>query len=162
MKKHIRRLIALGLTAAIVLSLAACGSTDTVSRDASDTASGSETDSYVSKLFDTSYVHTMQRPDDVSAATAQGESGSEDVSEDGRPQPPSGEFPQDGTASQMPQGGTPPEMPQGGGGHLPGGGMAFGGSASGADLAYTDDEIDSYSDIFDNDETMQTRRPCAG
>ncbi len=41
-----------------------------------------------------------------------------------------------------------PEMPEGGFG-----GGAFGGSSKGADLAYTDDEIDSYSDIFDNAET---------
>ncbi|MCD7777812.1 MAG: CotH kinase family protein, partial [Clostridiales bacterium] len=33
-----------------------------------------------------------------------------------------------------------------------GGGMGFGGSSNGADLVYTDDETDSYSDIFDNAE----------
>ncbi len=33
------------------------------------------------------------------------------------------------------------------------GGGAFGGNSEGADLVYTDDEIDSYSDIFDNAET---------
>lgn len=50
--------------------------------------------------------------------------------------------------------GGPPAMgerPEGGGF---GGGM--GGMASGADLAYTDDEIASYSDIFDNAETDAT------
>lgn len=31
--------------------------------------------------------------------------------------------------------------------------MDFGGNANGADLRYSDDEPDSYSDIFDNDET---------
>ena len=34
-----------------------------------------------------------------------------------------------------------------------GGFGGFGGSSNGADLAYTDDKIESYSDIFDNDET---------
>ncbi|MBQ2062382.1 MAG: CotH kinase family protein [Oscillospiraceae bacterium] len=40
------------------------------------------------------------------------------------------------------------------GGQMPGqpGGMGFG-TAKGADLAYSDDSIDSYSDIFDNNET---------
>ena len=33
------------------------------------------------------------------------------------------------------------------------GGMGFGGSSKGADLRYTDDDPDSYSDIFDNTET---------
>lgn len=46
-----------------------------------------------------------------------------------------------------------PEMPQGGGKRMPGGNMGFGSSSSGADLAYIDDEISSYSDIFDNAET---------
>ncbi|WP_304508491.1 CotH kinase family protein [Anaerotignum sp.] len=36
------------------------------------------------------------------------------------------------------------------------GGMGMGGTASGADLAYTDDEISSYSDIFDNAQTDPT------
>ncbi len=36
------------------------------------------------------------------------------------------------------------------------GGMGMGGTAKGADLAYTDDEISSYSDIFDNAETDAT------
>lgn len=36
------------------------------------------------------------------------------------------------------------------------GGMGMGGTAKGADLAYTDDEIASYSDIFDNAQTDST------
>jgi spore coat protein CotH len=36
------------------------------------------------------------------------------------------------------------------------GGMGMGGTAKGADLAYTDDEIASYSDIFDNAQTDPT------
>lgn len=36
------------------------------------------------------------------------------------------------------------------------GGMGMGGTANGADLAYTDDEISSYSDIFDNAQTDPT------
>ena len=43
------------------------------------------------------------------------------------------------------------EMPEGFGGN--GGPGGFGGSDSGASLKYTDDEFDSYSDIFDNAET---------
>ncbi len=80
------------------------------------------------------------------------------------PEPPSGEMtppsgfdpnnsangemptmPEDAGMPSMPEGATPPDMPQGGGG--------FGSNASGADLKYTDDNTDSYSDIFDNDET---------
>ena len=80
------------------------------------------------------------------------------------PEPPSGEMtppsgfdpnnsangemptmPEDAEMPSMPDGATPPDMPQGGGG--------FGSNASGADLKYTDDNTDSYSDIFDNDET---------
>ena len=41
-------------------------------------------------------------------------------------------------------------MPEGAG---PGGNMGFGSDAKGSDLKYTDDEISSYSDIFDNNET---------
>ena len=48
------------------------------------------------------------------------------------------------------------DMPQGGdfnpGGNFPGG-FSFGSSSNGADLVYKDDEISSYSDIFDNAET---------
>ncbi|MBE6034723.1 MAG: spore coat protein CotH [Clostridiales bacterium] len=60
-----------------------------------------------------------------------------------------------------------PEMPQenlttGGGMQAPFNGQnggnrdGFGGSSKGASLAYTDDELDSYSDIFDNAETEAT------
>ncbi|WNY22835.1 hypothetical protein MmiHf6_01200 [Methanimicrococcus hongohii] len=47
------------------------------------------------------------------------------------------------------------EMPTTGGGDMGGGGMgggggSFGGTGGGADLVYTDDEISSYSQIFDN------------
>ena len=52
-------------------------------------------------------------------------------------------FPDDAQMPSMPQGGM--QMP---------GGMPNGSSsANGADLKYTDDEISSYSDIFDNNET---------
>ena len=46
------------------------------------------------------------------------------------------------------------QMPEGM--QLPGGGFGFGGGANGADLTYTDDELSSYSDIFDNAETKVT------
>lgn len=77
-------------------------------------------------------------------------------------QPPSGEngnipeMPENGTfpdGMTIPESGEMPEMPQGGGKRMPGGNMGFGSSSSGADLAYIDDEISSYSDIFDNAET---------
>ena len=54
-------------------------------------------------------------------------------------------MPEGAEMPSMPDGATPPDMPQGGGG--------FGSNASGADLKYTDDNADSYSDIFDNAET---------
>ena len=75
------------------------------------------------------------------------------------PTPPDGQggFP-GGNGPTLPDGqggfpgGTGPTPPDGQGG-FPGGPGGFGGSSSGADLKYTDDEPDSYSDIFDNDET---------
>ncbi len=45
------------------------------------------------------------------------------------------------------------EMPDFAEGGMPGGFGGFGSSSSGASLAYTDDEISSYSDIFDNSVT---------
>lgn len=63
------------------------------------------------------------------------------------------------------QGGFPGNFPggQSGDGNMPTppdgntsgfpGGMGFGGNAKGADLRYTDDDPESYTDIFDNDET---------
>ena len=64
------------------------------------------------------------------------------------PQMPNGND-QQGTPHQMPngndQGGNPPQMP---------GGM--GDDANGADLVYSDDSKDSYSDIFDNEENDVT------
>ncbi len=68
---------------------------------------------------------------------------------------PGGTFP--GRQSGFP-GGQGGEFPggQGGdfnpGGNFPGG-FSFGSNANGADLVYKDDEISSYSDIFDNAET---------
>lgn len=59
--------------------------------------------------------------------------------------PGNGTFPEDVT---IPENGEMPEKPQDGGKQMPGGNMGFGGSSSGADLAYTDDEISSYSDIL--------------
>ena len=44
-----------------------------------------------------------------------------------------------------------PQMPDGGKGGM-GGPGGFGGDAKGADLVYSDDSKDSYSDIFDNEE----------
>ena len=64
--------------------------------------------------------------------------------------PGNGTFPEGVT---IPENGEISEMPQGGGNRIPGGNMGFGSSSSGADLAYIDDEISRYSDIFDNDET---------
>ena len=70
----------------------------------------------------------------------------EDMPQPGEDMPWSGgEMPWSG--GEMPQPGG--EMPQPGG-KMPGG---LGSASSGADLKYTDDSIDSYSDIFDNDET---------
>ena len=72
----------------------------------------------------------------------------------GMPQPPEGGFPGGSFpgGSDFPGGDFP-------GGDFPGGTMpgnmpgGFGGSGSGASLVYTDDELSSYSDIFDNDVT---------
>ena len=68
------------------------------------------------------------------------------------PQMPNGDD-QQGTPPQMPNGddrqSTPPQMGQGGMNGAPGG---MGDDAKGADLVYTDDNSDSYSDIFDNEE----------
>ena len=84
-------------------------------------------------------------------------------------QMPEGMTPPDGM--QMPEGMTPPDSTgtsdsgsenngdskkgngKGGG---PDGFGGFGGSSNGASLAYTDDKIESYSDIFDNAETDVT------
>ncbi|MCD7905374.1 MAG: CotH kinase family protein [Clostridiales bacterium] len=59
-----------------------------------------------------------------------------------------GETPDMTDMSEMPE---TPEMSENGGGGF--GGRGMGGSSEGADLVYTDDETDSYSDIFDNAET---------
>ena len=48
--------------------------------------------------------------------------------------------------------GNMPTPPDGNTSGFPGG-MGFGGNAKGADLRYTDDDPESYTDIFDNDET---------
>ena len=70
------------------------------------------------------------------------------------PQMPSGDS-QQGNFPQMPGGdsqeGNFPQMPDGGKGGM-GGPGGFGGDAKGADLVYSDDSKDSYSDIFDNEE----------
>ena len=76
--------------------------------------------------------------------------GGPDKKQDGM-QPPSGD-------GQMPQGDFQPptnsdgeiEMPQGGGPQ--GGPKGMDGDSKGADLVYSDDNRDSYSDIFDNEE----------
>ena len=65
-----------------------------------------------------------------------------------RPEMPEGM--QDGERPEMPEGMTEGERPEG----MQGGGP--GEESSGADLVYTDDEISSYSDIFDNAETEVT------
>lgn len=69
----------------------------------------------------------------------------------------------DGNMPEMPEGGNMPDfngggdMPDGnnfpGGGNMPGGGF---GNSNGADLKYTDDDVESYSDIFDNAENDVT------
>ena len=65
--------------------------------------------------------------------------------------PGNGEMPSMPGNGQMPEGMTPPENGQTPGGNVfPGG---FGSVSSGADLKYTDDNIESYADIFNNDET---------
>ncbi|MGN0340931.1 MAG: CotH kinase family protein [Lachnospira sp.] len=71
-------------------------------------------------------------------------------------QPDNMEMPENGTfpdGMTIPESGEMPEMPRGGGNRMPGGNMGFGSSSGGANLAYIDDEISRYSDIFDNDET---------
>jgi spore coat protein CotH len=78
----------------------------------------------------------------------------------------SGQTPPDGQMTGENGQNGPPDFPGGNGqGGFPGfsgdgngqggfpGGMGFGGSSSGADLKYKDDDPESYSDIFDNDET---------
>ncbi len=69
----------------------------------------------------------------------------------------------DGNMPEMPDGGNMPDfngggdIPDGnnfpGGGNMPGGGF---GNSNGADLKYTDDDVESYSDIFDNAENDVT------
>ena len=85
----------------------------------------------------------------------------------GRPEPPSGMTPPNGfdpngSGGEMPSmpNGEMPSMPNVEMPSMPNGGQmpdmqhgGFGSDAKGADLKYTDDETDSYSDIFDNDET---------
>ena len=62
-----------------------------------------------------------------------------------------GQTPPDGQATgENGQSGFPGGNGQGG---FPGGMGGFGGSSSGADLVYRDDDPESYSDIFNNDET---------
>ena len=75
-----------------------------------------------------------------------------------RPTPPEGaDFadrtpPEGMERPELPENGEMPEAP--GDGKMPDrGGMPFGESSNGADLAYSDDSIESYSDIFENDET---------
>ncbi|MCR5609039.1 MAG: CotH kinase family protein [Lachnospiraceae bacterium] len=71
------------------------------------------------------------------------------------PEMPEGGF-QPGNMPEMPEGFDPGNMPERPEGdfdpgempNMPGGG--FGGNANGADLAYSDDKIESYSDIFEN------------
>lgn len=65
---------------------------------------------------------------------------------------PDGGMPEDGAVPQMPEDGAMPQMPEDG--KFPGGG--FGSDDNGASLCYTDDELESYSDIFDNAETNVT------
>ncbi|SDB31209.1 CotH protein [Ruminococcaceae bacterium FB2012] len=95
-----------------------------------------------------------------------------DMQEGGRMQPPEGfenmTPPEDLGSMTLPEGFeninpedfknmTPPDMTESGGMPDPdmkqGGPGGFGESSAGASLAYTDDKIESYSDIFDNDET---------
>lgn len=65
------------------------------------------------------------------------------------------ERPENDTQRAAPTNGEKADMPWGEG-QRPEGGMGMGGTAKGADLVYTDDEISSYSDIFDNAETDAT------
>ena len=105
-----------------------------------------------------------QKPDGFPGGFPSGQSGDGST----QPTPPdgsSGSFPggqggngnnQGGFPGGFPGGqsgdGTMPTPPDGDGSGFPGQ-MDFGGSAKGADLRYTDDDPESYSDIFDNDET---------
>lgn len=86
-------------------------------------------------------------------ANADGQDGSRGWSMPEGMNPPEGFEPPEGM--ELPEGMEPPEgmsFPGNGGGFGGFGGM-FGSSDKGASLKYTDDELSSYSDIFDNAET---------
>ena len=75
------------------------------------------------------------------------------------PAPPEGQFPQPGSSDmpappegQFPQPGSS-DMPTVPAGQFPGQGFSLNGEDGGASLVYTDDDIESYPDIFDNDVT---------
>lgn len=75
--------------------------------------------------------------------------------------PPAGEFPGEGGFPEGAVPGTDGTRPQGGfggmgGGNRGGGGGGMNGGGNGVSLVYTDDEIASYSAIFDNSETKTT------
>lgn len=76
---------------------------------------------------------------------------------DGMEFPGNGEMPSMPDDMEFPGDGEMPSMPDGmefpGDGKMPGGMMSFGDSTTGAGLAYSDDSIESYPDIFDNDIT---------
>lgn len=84
----------------------------------------------------------------------------EGFSSQGAPSGQAPEGPGESSGQGAPEGMEPPEgmeLPEGmempEGMNFPGGFGGFGGGDSGASLKYTDDELSSYSDIFDNAET---------
>lgn len=90
-------------------------------------------------------IKNMERPEGMEPpAGMDGPEGAEDIQNHGQ-------TPTQANAEIGEQTGMPQNI-----GQRPKGGMGMGGTAKGADLAYTDDEISSYSDIFDNAETDAT------
>ena len=97
--------------------------------------------------------HT-ENPPVGEADSRQGEENGNQNGQSGFPGNPPQGFPGNG-ANQGSFPGNPPDGFPGGGeaqGGFPGG-MGFGNNAKGADLKYTDNDPESYSDIFDNNET---------
>ena len=119
--------------------------------------------------FGTSTGNGQFTPPNMQGNTPQGGFGGDmPTPPNGGQQPPNGfdpgnsngtmpTMPENGETPTLPEGKTMPELgegfPGGNGGGMPGGFSGFGSTSNGADLKYSDDSIDSYSDIFDNDET---------
>lgn len=96
-------------------------------------------DSYLSRIYNAE--GQLYKPESVQMGG--GGMGGGKLQSEGRPQMPEGmEMPEGGFGGEIPQ------MPEGM--EMPRGGKDMPNSGGGSDLVYTDDEIESYSDIFDN------------